>query len=96
VTIIGIKIAGYDFNIFSLGGMAAAVGGLIDHLVIVIENIERHFQEEYELFEDCPADERCARKLPIDAQLPLSYLPRGPARRKCRLILKWLRVFSSP
>jgi heavy metal efflux system protein len=45
VTMIGIKIAGYDFNIFSLGGMAAAVGGLIDHLVIVIENIERHYRK---------------------------------------------------
>ncbi|MCE5251469.1 efflux RND transporter permease subunit [bacterium] len=45
VTIIGIRIAGYDFNIFSLGGMAAAVGGLIDHLVIVIENIERHYRK---------------------------------------------------
>ena len=45
VTIIGIKIARYDFNIFSLGGMAAAVGGLIDQMVIVIENIERHYRK---------------------------------------------------
>jgi multidrug efflux pump subunit AcrB len=45
VSIIGIQIARYDFNIFSLGGMAAAVGGLIDHLVIVIENIERHYRK---------------------------------------------------
>ncbi len=45
VTVIGIRIARYDFNIFSLGGMAAAVGGLIDHLVIVIENIERHYRK---------------------------------------------------
>ena len=45
VTIIGIKIVRFDFNIFSLGGMAAAVGGLIDHLVIVIENIERHYRK---------------------------------------------------
>ncbi|MCE5272818.1 efflux RND transporter permease subunit [bacterium] len=44
VTIIGIKVVHFDFNIFSLGGMAAAVGGLIDHLVIVIENIERHYR----------------------------------------------------
>jgi heavy metal efflux system protein len=44
ITIIGIKLAKFDFNIFSLGGMAAAVGGLIDQLVIVIENIERHFR----------------------------------------------------
>ena len=45
VTIIGIKIARYDFNIFSLGGMAAAVGGLIDQMVILIENIERHYRK---------------------------------------------------
>ena len=45
ITIIGIKIAKFDFNIFSLGGMAAAVGGLIDQLVIVIENIERHYRK---------------------------------------------------
>jgi heavy metal efflux system protein len=45
VTIIGIRLARYDFNIFSLGGMAAAVGGLIDQMVIVIENIERHYRK---------------------------------------------------
>lgn len=44
VTMIGVKIAGFDFNIFTLGGMAAAVGGLIDHLIIVIENIDRYYK----------------------------------------------------
>jgi len=44
ITIIGVKIAGFDFNIFTLGGMAAAVGGLIDHLIIIIENIERYYK----------------------------------------------------
>lgn len=41
-TIIGIKLIGIDFNLFSLGGMAAAIGGLVDHIIIVIENLERH------------------------------------------------------
>lgn len=45
ITIIGIDIGKFDFNIFTLGGMAAAVGGLIDHLIIVIENIERHYRQ---------------------------------------------------
>ncbi|MCL5019891.1 MAG: efflux RND transporter permease subunit [Patescibacteria group bacterium] len=44
VTMIGVKVAGFDFNIFTLGGMAAAVGGLIDHLIIVIENIDRYYK----------------------------------------------------
>ena len=44
ITMIGMKLAGIDFNIFSLGGMAAALGGLIDQMIIVIENIERHFK----------------------------------------------------
>ncbi|MBF0547242.1 MAG: efflux RND transporter permease subunit [Candidatus Riflebacteria bacterium] len=45
ISIIGIRIGNYDFNIFSLGGMAAAIGGLIDHIIIVIENIERHYRK---------------------------------------------------
>ncbi|WOE69967.1 efflux RND transporter permease subunit [Hydrogenimonas thermophila] len=45
ITMIGMKLAGIDFNIFSLGGMAAALGSLIDHMIIVIENIERHFKQ---------------------------------------------------
>lgn len=44
IAMIGMKLAGIDFNIFSLGGMAAALGGLIDQMIIVIENIERHFK----------------------------------------------------
>jgi heavy metal efflux system protein len=44
ITAIGIKGAGLDLNIFSLGGLAASVGGLIDHLIIVIEAIEKEYQ----------------------------------------------------
>lgn len=44
-TIIGIKLTHLDFNLFSLGGIAAAVGGIVDHIIIVIENIERHLRE---------------------------------------------------
>ncbi len=45
ITIIGMKFANIDINIFSLAGMAAALGGLIDQMIIVIENIERHFKK---------------------------------------------------
>jgi len=44
ITMIGMKLMGIDFNIFSLGGMVAALGGLIDQMLIVIENIERHYE----------------------------------------------------
>ncbi|ADN09729.1 efflux RND transporter permease subunit [Sulfurimonas autotrophica] len=44
ITIIGMKLIGIDFNIFSLGGMVAAMGGLIDQMLIVVENIERHYE----------------------------------------------------
>jgi len=44
ITMIGMKFAGIDFNIFSLGGMVASLGGLIDHLLIVIESIERNYE----------------------------------------------------
>jgi len=44
ITMIGMKVIGIDFNIFSLAGMVAALGGLIDHMLIVIENIERHYE----------------------------------------------------
>lgn len=44
ITMIGMKLIGIDFNIFSLGGMVAALGGLIDQMLIVIENIERHYE----------------------------------------------------
>jgi len=44
ITMIGMKFIGIDFNIFSLGGMVAALGGLIDQMLIVIENIERHYE----------------------------------------------------
>ena len=45
ITMIGMKFIGIDFNIFSLGGMVAALGGLIDQMLIVIENIERHYEK---------------------------------------------------
>lgn len=45
ITLIGLSLFKLDLNIFSLGGMAAAVGGLIDHLIIVIESIEKAWQK---------------------------------------------------
>ncbi len=45
ITMIGMKMLSIDFNIFSLGGMVAALGGLIDHMLIVIETMERHYEK---------------------------------------------------
>ena len=45
ITMIGMKLTGIDINIFSLGGMVASLGGLIDHLLIVIESIERNYKD---------------------------------------------------
>ncbi len=45
ITAIGLKLFKFDFNIFTLGGMAASVGGLVDHIIIVIESIEKHYKK---------------------------------------------------
>lgn len=51
ITIIGLKLFKFDFNIFTLGGMAASVGGLIDHIIIVIESIEKHYEKSKDKLE---------------------------------------------
>ncbi len=42
ITLIAMKLLKIDLNIFSLGGMAASVGALVDQAMVVMENIERH------------------------------------------------------
>jgi multidrug efflux pump subunit AcrB len=46
ITMLGMKVLGITFNIFSLGGMVAALGGLIDHMLIVIETIQRQHENK--------------------------------------------------
>ena len=42
--VIFMKLYGISINLLSLGGMALAVGMVVDGAVVVIENIERHFE----------------------------------------------------
>ena len=44
-TFIAIHIAGYTFNIMTIGGFALGVGMLLSNAIIVIENIFRHLEE---------------------------------------------------
>ncbi len=41
-TMIGISIAGYSLNIFTLGALTIAIGRVVDDSIVVIENINRH------------------------------------------------------
>jgi len=42
ITVIVLKVIGQSFNLMTLGGLAAAVGLVIDDAIVVIENIVRH------------------------------------------------------
>ena len=42
VTFIGLRVMGQSFNLMTLGGLAAAVGLVIDDAIVVVENIVAH------------------------------------------------------
>ena len=42
VTVIALKLMGQSFNLMTLGGLAAAVGLVIDDAIVVVENIVLH------------------------------------------------------
>ena len=45
ITFIFIKLSGMNLSLMSLGGLAAAIGILVDNAIVVIENIERFLEE---------------------------------------------------
>ena len=47
ITFIFIKLSGMNLNLMSLGGLAAAIGILVDNAIVVVENIERYMEEGY-------------------------------------------------
>jgi CzcA family heavy metal efflux pump len=47
ISFIFIKFSGMNLNIMSLGGLAAAIGILVDNAIVVIENIERYLEMGY-------------------------------------------------
>jgi len=45
ITFIFIKLLGMNLNLMSLGGLAAAIGILVDNAIVVVENIERYLED---------------------------------------------------
>lgn len=45
ISFIFIRMIGMNLNLMSLGGLAAAIGILVDNAIVVIENIERYLDE---------------------------------------------------
>ncbi len=52
ITVLLLMIANETLNIMTLGGIAAAIGLIIDDNIVIIENIFRHFKEGHEKLED--------------------------------------------
>jgi CzcA family heavy metal efflux pump len=44
ITFVFIRLLGMDLNLMSLGGLAAAIGILVDNAIVVIENIDRYLE----------------------------------------------------
>jgi CzcA family heavy metal efflux pump len=47
ITFIFIKLLGTNLNLMSLGGLAAAIGILIDNAIVVSENVERYLEDGF-------------------------------------------------
>ena len=47
ITFIFIKLLGANLNLMSLGGLAAAIGILVDNAIVVVENIERFLEKGF-------------------------------------------------
>ncbi len=52
ITVLLLMAAGEDLNMMTLGGIAAAIGLIIDDNIVIIENIFRHFKEGHEKLAD--------------------------------------------
>lgn len=46
VTVLLLAVLGMSFNIMTLGGMAAAIGLIVDDAIVMIEQIERHLHSQ--------------------------------------------------
>ncbi len=66
MTILLLHVLGMSFNIMTLGGMAAAVGLIIDDAIVMVEQIMRR------LVEDRLPDDRCVMRAAVDFLRPLA------------------------
>lgn len=49
MTLLGMKLLGFSYNLMTLGGIAAAIGLVIDDAVVMVENIHSHREIESNL-----------------------------------------------
>lgn len=57
VTVLTLKLLGYSLNTMSLGGMAIAIGALVDDAIIDVENVLKRLKENILK----PASEQCSK-----------------------------------
>jgi len=69
-TVLLLSVLGMSFNIMTLGGMAAAIGLIIDDAIVIIEQIDRRLHSE---------EKKAARK---SAPRPGSFSSLSPAPRR--------------
>jgi hydrophobic/amphiphilic exporter-1 (mainly G- bacteria), HAE1 family len=48
IALIGIGVGGFSLNILTLGGLTIAIGRVVDDSIVVLENIQRHLQQDGE------------------------------------------------
>ena len=61
IVLLGLTVAGQTVNLMTLGGIAAALGLVVDDAIVVVENIARHAEEGVS---DDPAQSGLAEVLP--------------------------------
>jgi CzcA family heavy metal efflux pump len=61
IVLLGLAVSGQTINLMTLGGIAAAIGLVVDDAIVVVENIARHAEERVS---DDPARSGLAEALP--------------------------------
>ena len=83
VTLLAMKAAGLSFNLMTLGGIAAAIGLVIDDAIVVVEAIHTKRRSGLEKLGGHPGGHRRDRPAPrrLDADAGRRVHPAGLPRR---------------